>query len=53
MIWTAEERDGLYYTVLPGRIPTTILRRSQEHAEETARMLNRIDTYHGAEETPA
>lgn len=48
MSWYAEERGGFWYTIKDGvgRIPTLILRRSQEHAEETAQALNRVDIYY-------
>ncbi|HMG17627.1 MAG TPA: hypothetical protein VK573_02790 [Gemmatimonadales bacterium] len=49
MTWDTKHENGLWYAVsIGGRIPIAILRHSLAHAEETARALNRIDTYHEA-----
>jgi len=50
MTWDTKYENGLFYTVQSGsaRVPVAILRHSLAHAEETARALNRIDTYHEA-----
>jgi hypothetical protein len=52
MTWDTKLDNGVWYTVsLGGRIPVAMHRHSLAHAEETARALNRIDTYHEAPAT--
>ncbi len=41
--WKTEHHNGWWYTVSDERLPVSMIRLSQSHAETTAEILNRCD----------